>query len=419
MKDPTDTTPRTPLPGGLERIGRYQLVRHLGRGGMADVYRARDVEAGRDVALKVLLPVAAGEADAIAMLLDEARIVGAITHPNVVALLDAGRADDEHYLAMELVDGEDLRHILGRAPTGLPLPIALHVVGEVAAALDAVHRAVDGGGAPREIVHRDISPGNVLVGKDGAVKLSDFGIARARERLTRTRTGIVKGKSRYLAPELLDGRPADQRCDLYSLGVVGFDTVFGRTGMESVRTTPYGPMFTWPPRTPHPLPKAVEAFLRKLTALEPADRYQSAAEVLEALAPIRSEWAGELADADVAQAIQHLDRRVARLPSRRRRRRTDDPSEQVEVEVTSPFTRTPTGPAPRRTPSTRMLVVVIGAAFLAGAAIAGLIAYRGEPAPAPETNVGAPNAIPPQVTPLPTAPAKRPTTRRLSRARER
>lgn len=271
-----------------ERLDRYQLVERIGRGGMAEVFRARVQSLGgfeRDVAVKVLLPQFASEPEFVDMLLDEARIAGAIVHPCVVQVLDVGRQGDVFFIVMEYVRGIDLRSLARSVPDGrLPLPLALHVVAEVLRGLHAVHSAVDDRGQPRRIVHRDVSPANVLIDECGAVKLGDFGIAHASGRLTRTRTGSIKGKSRYMAPEQLTGQPVDHRADLYAVGVTLFEALLGDFARDSSQATPYGPMFTWPRRVPAGLiPDDVAEVLRRAVVDDPRARFADAAEFRRAL----------------------------------------------------------------------------------------------------------------------------------------
>ncbi len=271
-----------------DRLDRYTLVERIGRGGMAEVFRARVQSLGgfeRDVAVKVLLPQFASEPEFVDMLLDEARIAGAIVHPCVVQVLDVGRQGDIFYLVMEYVRGPDLRSV-ARSLSGakLPLPMALYIIGEVLRGLHAVHLAVDDRGQPRNIVHRDVSPANVLVDENGAVKLGDFGIAHASGRLTRTRTGSVKGKSRYMAPEQLMAQPVDHRADLYAVGVSLFEALLGDVARESSYATPYGPMFTWPRRVPPELvPPDVAELLRRAVVDDPRARFADAAQFRSAV----------------------------------------------------------------------------------------------------------------------------------------
>jgi len=271
-------------------VGRYRIVAPIGKGGMAQVYRARLSGLGgfeRDVAVKVLLPEYAAEPDFVDMLLDEARIAAAIDHPAVVQVLDVGRDGELFYLVMEYVDGADLRSRVRATPTGrLPLEPALYVAVEVLRGLEAVHNAVDAEGRPRRIVHRDVSPANVLVSKAGVVKLGDFGIAHATSRLTRTRNGAVKGKLRYMAPEQVQARAVDGRADLYAVGVVLCELLLGPAFCEprpsQRRLTDLGPTFVWSrarAMREHPgvLPDDVLRILDRALAERPEQRFADAA----------------------------------------------------------------------------------------------------------------------------------------------
>jgi serine/threonine protein kinase len=280
----------------IEVIDRYQIVARLGKGGMAEVFRAKLQSIGgfeRDVALKVLLPSFAAEPEFVEMLLDEARIAGSIDHPNVLQVIDVGRKAEIFYLVMEYVDGRDLRSIAKSIPGGrIPLGMALYIISEMLRGLSAVHTAMDERGQPRRIVHRDISPGNVMVDRRGFVKLGDFGIAHASGRITKTRVGSVKGKSRYMAPEQLAGTPIDHRADLYAVGVTLFEAILGDFARNSSRPTIYGPMFTWPERLPDgALPPDVEAILRRAITDSPDLRYRDAAEFRQDLELALHRWA--------------------------------------------------------------------------------------------------------------------------------
>jgi serine/threonine protein kinase len=269
------------LPEAGQIIDRYQLVECIGRGGMAQVFHARMQGIGgfeRDVALKVLLPEFASESDFVGMLLDEARIAGAILHPCVVGVLDVGRSGELFYLVMEYVDGFDLRTLMRRMPGGrLKLPTALYLVSEVLRGLHAVHTAVDRSGVPRKIIHRDVSPANVLIDRAGIVKLGDFGIAHASSRITRTRPGSVKGKLRYMAPEQLVGQPVDHRADLYAIAIVLVEMLLGAEACEAKRMTAFGPVFSWSRARGQGLPADVLDVLDKALADKPNDRYRDAA----------------------------------------------------------------------------------------------------------------------------------------------
>jgi serine/threonine-protein kinase len=269
------------LPATLDR---YQLVRPLGRGGMAEVFLARLGGIGgfeREVAVKVLLPELSCEHEFVEMLLDEARLAGAITHPNVVQVIDVGQAHDFFYLVMELIDGSDLRALLKTRRT-LPLGAALFIACEVLRGLAAVHDAVDENGICRRIVHRDVSPANVLVGKSGIVKLGDFGIAHASSRLTRTRNGVLKGKLKYMAPEQLSAGKVDHRVDLYAVGVMLVEMLVGDCLPRKM--TLCGPVFAWSPRLAASLPPDVAQILERTLAEDPERRFAGAEELRQKLA---------------------------------------------------------------------------------------------------------------------------------------
>jgi hypothetical protein len=203
----------------------------------------------------------------------------------VVQVIDVGRQGEIFYIVMEYVRGPDLRAIARSVPGGkLPLGMALYIISEVLRGLHAVHSAVDDRGKPRKIVHRDVSPANVLVDENGTVKLGDFGIAHASGRLTRTRTGSVKGKSRYMAPEQLTAQTVDHRADLYAVGVTLFEALLGDVARESSYATPYGPMFTWPRRVPPELvPQDVAEILRRAVVEDPRARFADAAQFRRAV----------------------------------------------------------------------------------------------------------------------------------------
>lgn len=216
------------------KFGPYTLVRRLAIGGMAEVYLARSsgLPDGELVVVKQILPQLAQEPELLQLFFDEARIASRIEHPGVIRMLDVGQYDGVHFLAMEYVDGPDLSHLmrLRRERSGAPLSAgcALRIGIDLARALDFAHELRDSDGTPLEIVHRDVSPQNVLISRSGAVKLGDFGIARARIRARKTQTGILRGKIAYVSPEQYLGQRGDRRVDVYAIGVVLFEAIAGR-----------------------------------------------------------------------------------------------------------------------------------------------------------------------------------------------
>ncbi len=212
-----------------QRLGPYRLLARIGRGGMAEVFVAERFGASGFVkrfAVKALLPELAGEAELQRRLVAEAKLGARLGHRNLVAVVDLGVDDGRYYLVMEYVDGVDLRRGLAAGPP--PLGVALHLVDEIAAALEYLHGVVDDDGRPLGLGHRDVSPGNVLLSRSGEVKLADLGIAKATHLASETAARIVRGTFAYLAPERLAGAAHDQRSDQFALGVILVELALGR-----------------------------------------------------------------------------------------------------------------------------------------------------------------------------------------------
>jgi serine/threonine protein kinase len=216
------------------QLGPYELIERVATGGMAEVYLAR--RAGphgfqKIVAVKRILPQLAKDPDFVAMFVDEARVCAGLSHPNIVQVFDFGEEDGELYMAMEYVDGTTGARLIRAAATkeeDLPLDVCLHLALSVLRGLEYAHGARDANGKPLSLVHRDVSPGNVLIDRSGAVKLTDFGIARAAAIERRTDAGQLKGKLGYMSPEQVVGRELDARSDLFTLGIVLAETVILR-----------------------------------------------------------------------------------------------------------------------------------------------------------------------------------------------
>ena len=217
------TTSSHPVP---PRLGPYELIQLLATGGMAEVYLAR--RAGphgfqKLVAVKRILPQYAEDPDFVAMFVDEARVCARLAHPNIVHVFDFGDQDEELYMAMEFVEGSTVARLVRAAAQKdmeIPLEASLHIALSVLRGLEYAHGARDERGKPLALVHRDVSPGNVLLDRSGAVKLTDFGIARAAEFERRTDAGQLKGKLGYMSPEQVIGKELDHRSDLFTLGIV-------------------------------------------------------------------------------------------------------------------------------------------------------------------------------------------------------
>jgi len=226
-------SPRPAPPGAIEEYGNYFLLEKIAVGGMAELFKAqqRGVQGFQKiVAIKRILPHFSDNEDFVTMFIDEAKLAAQLTHPNIVQIFDLGKAGSSYYIAMEYVNGRDLRTLLKKVREhGLPFPeqVAAFVVMKVAAALDYAHRKRGFDDRELKLVHRDISPQNVILSAEGAVKLVDFGIAKAASKASNTLAGALKGKLLYMSPEQATGQPLDNRSDLYSLGLVLFELLTG------------------------------------------------------------------------------------------------------------------------------------------------------------------------------------------------
>lgn len=273
--------------GGTRAFGRYELLERVSVGGMAEVFRANDPVRGMVVAVKRILPEVVEDAEFLHIFEDEARIASKLEHPYIARMLDYGSVDDSYFIAFEFVDGKDLRAITRRAlqaKEAIPLPVALTVLTRVAEALAYAHARKDETGAPVAIVHRDVSPQNVIVSYDGDVKLIDFGIAKAAGKLARTQVGTLKGKFGYMAPEQAAGRPdIDQRVDVFALGICAwelltmerlFDGPNEIMVLDKLRRAAIAP----PSAVNGQVPLALDAVIMKALAKDPAERYRSSRE---------------------------------------------------------------------------------------------------------------------------------------------
>jgi serine/threonine-protein kinase len=232
VSSPTATAPAVGRPD-MQQVGRYELLLEVASGGMATVYVGRQHGAGgfeRLVAIKRMHPHIGAEPELAASFMDEARIASLIRHPNVVAVQDVHDADGEHLLVMDYVDGPSLANIMRAArkrKERISRPAAIRIMIDGLAGLHAAHEITNLDGIPLGVVHRDATPHNLLIGSDGTVRLTDFGIAKAAERSVHTATGMAKGKFRYMAPEQARGGAVDRRVDVFAMGVVAWELLTG------------------------------------------------------------------------------------------------------------------------------------------------------------------------------------------------
>jgi serine/threonine-protein kinase len=276
------------------RFDRYELIRPIASGGMGTVHLARVVGAGgfeRRVALKVMHPGLVGDQQFVNMFLDEARFAARIHHPNVVSTIDVGQHDRRVFLAMEWIEGPPLNAIFDALHPGgerMPLEVACRIVVDMLCGLHAAHELRDADGEPLNLVHRDVSPHNVLVGADGIARLTDFGVARARARLQTTQGRLLKGKLCYLAPEQARCQDFDRRADIFSAGIVLWEALTGRmlydaeSEVEAIALAAGGPTAT--PASVNPMvPAAVDAACMRALAVAPDERYPTALAFAEAI----------------------------------------------------------------------------------------------------------------------------------------
>ena len=295
----------------MDTFGKFRLLKRLGAGGMGEVYLAK--EEGREEALVVkrILPHLTSNPRFLRLFLDETRIASRLTHPNIARIFELGEESETWFVSMEHVPGLDLRELLRRSrdrDEAVPLELAFSIALQIARALEYAHDARDAQERPLRIVHRDVSPHNVLVSRTGQVKLIDFGVAKAANKALHTATGILKGKFPYMAPEQANARRVDRRTDVFALGIVLWETLTGMhlfrgktdaATLKQVRACEVTP----PSELLLDLPTWVDPIVLKALAKEPKARYQTAGQFAEAL----EEKLSGLPPADLGAWVQGLD----------------------------------------------------------------------------------------------------------------
>ncbi len=278
------------MSGGEEEtkpfLGRYQLQKKIAVGGMAELYLAQVSGAGgfqKQVVVKRILPQLAESEELFRMFLDEARIAATLDHPNVIQVYDSCEENGEYFMAMEYLDGTDLRtlrKVLADKELAIPWEHAIYVISNIAAGLHYAHEKCDFDGEALGIVHRDVTPHNIFLTRDGTVKLVDFGIAKAQGRMTETALGTLKGKLAYMSPEQCRGEAIDRRSDIYSLGIILYELTTGRrlykstTEYELINEIVEGTIP--PPSSLMEYPKLLEKIVLRCLEKSAANRYPSA-----------------------------------------------------------------------------------------------------------------------------------------------
>lgn len=272
-------------------LGKYEVIRRLARGGMGEVLLAREPAAGgRLVALKALLPHLADEPGVVERFAAEARVATALRHDNIVATEEAGQSDGNFYIVMEYVRGAPLSDVLRATSENgarIPIGVATRVICDVLVGLSYAHEAVGEDGAPLGIIHRDISPTNIMVSSSGVTKILDFGIAKSRHARERTATGVLKGKVRHMAPEQANGESVDGRADLFSAGTVFWEMMTGEPllpgdDVQALTALVLGPLRA-PSEVVDDVPPALSAIVMTMLERDPARRHPSCAAAARAL----------------------------------------------------------------------------------------------------------------------------------------
>jgi len=422
---------------GAPRVGQYVLRGRIASGGMAAIHLGRMLGAAgfeRVVAIKRLHSQLRKDPQFAASFVDEARLAACIRHPNVVPTLDVVVHDEEILVVMDYVHGESLARLLRNDGARAPLPIVIAVVTQMLYGLHAAHEATNPRGEPLHLVHRDVSPQNVVVGVDGVARLVDFGVAKATWRVQDTRDGSIKGKIAYMAPEQLRWRPLDRRADVFGAAVVLWEALtgerlFARESTEASVQAILDGGAPPPSSRVEGLPAALDAIVLRGLSVEADGRFATALEMavaLEEIGPVATTrqigaWVAERAKESLARRAQ-----MVRELEEARGDEGDKPAEPTDVDVTfvpavaavpaeaeltpSPVSRAGGLPPPHR--SRRLvgaLAVATAAALIAVLAVVGLKTARREAPAAPASSAAA--VLPPTPAPTPStesAPAATP-----------
>ena len=305
------------------RFGRFQLLRRIAQGGMAEVYLAQQTgPAGfsKQLVIKKIHPHLAHNEEFVGMFLDEARVAALLSHPNIGQIYELGEEHGQYYIAMEYIDGCNLRQLnkrLRRKGILMPPELAARIAADVCNALEYAHRFRDADQKLLRLVHRDISPQNVMMSRDGAVKLIDFGIAKATTNQQLTQGNVLKGKFSYMSPEQASGKRLDRRSDIFSVGVVLYEMLLGekpfrvpgQVGKSRSDNTELLRLVTrCEYRLPSPgeVPDALVAFLKRTLTAHRGDRYQTAREARDALESALQEMPGDGSPRRLARFVSEI-----------------------------------------------------------------------------------------------------------------
>lgn len=296
-------------------FGKYILVSKLGSGGMAEVFKARIARnPSTTLAIKRILPQFSKNKDLISMLVNEAGLSLSLSHPNIVPIHDFGVIDSQYFLAMEYIHGKDLKSIMIRLKNRkgeFPMPLGIHIMAEVLQGLDYAHHKRDNYDQPLQIVHRDISPQNVMISFKGQVKILDFGIAKAASKTESTKSGVLKGKFCYMSPEQAMAKEVDPRTDIFAAGIVLWELLTlescfqGETDVELLENVREAKILP-PHEVNKKIPKELSEILMKALQKKINKRYETAGEFAEALAKYQNDRFGPISEEDVSAFLRSM-----------------------------------------------------------------------------------------------------------------
>jgi serine/threonine-protein kinase len=297
----------------LKKFGRYFLLDHIAQGGMAEIYRARlaSQDGARLIVIKKVIAGYGGNKEFLQMFKSEIKVTMGFNHPNIVQLYDFGEEESQPYIAMELVDGKNLRQFISRfseLKQPFPVELAAYITEQASSGLHYAHSFKDKiTGTPLNIVHRDISPQNILISYEGNIKVIDFGIAKATTNMESTRAGVIKGKPSYLSPEQISGDTLDGRSDIFALGAVLWEMLTGKklfageNDLAVLKLIESCQTHVKPPSTLNPkVPKELDYIVLKTLAKQREKRYQSAEELQRALHKFLYGFAPDFNPSDLA-----------------------------------------------------------------------------------------------------------------------
>ncbi len=340
-----------------ETYGNYELLERIATGGMAEIFRAKQLGLEgfeKELCIKRILPHLAREPQFIKMFLDEARIAARLNHPNITQIYNLGAQGGTYFIAMEYVDGQDLREIWRMCEArGQPMPpqYACRIVAEAAAALHHAHKKTNKQGKPLGIVHRDVSPQNILVTRTGDVKVVDFGIAKAADSSTHTRAGVLKGKFAYMSPEQAAGGRIDRRTDIFALGVILHELLTGvrlfKRDTDVSTLTAVGNCHVDPPGdSAEGVDDALDDLVLKALAKNPKERFQDAEELQLALEHWLVEKSLPSSSAALAQFLAGLSKDIEKALERKRKSTSSKAEKKKSEPASTKLIRSQEAPEP-------------------------------------------------------------------------